>query len=511
MKLSGFQSNWLISFKSWLEKPCPSDEWLYRGQATKYPTILPSLLRGNAQKFYGNRLYDFDPRIAYTILADSPILKPETLYPEAISTQIDLDREGFTSYITGKRRSDGRIDFSKIIRALAQHYNFPTLFVDLTLDPWVAAAFATHRKTANGYTISDESGTVYRWPARRLSRGLLEIRSECDSEARCIEAIDLSGINKFLRRPRNQRSVLALPVRGPAFTPDSFETPGAAKAFIIPKQELFRNDMMEFSNREPFEIPQGRGEELAHRQAITMLSLFPNKIDLGYSYLTIMALLSLTVHYPESHEKLTNEQAKMRTKGFADGILAGSVILGHECFRLVLGSPLSKVSRQHSLRNAAHTLRVLADRAQEATKLMTTRNIFDKVAAFRKNVAIEMLRELVKDSPNERELLTEAMVNYQDYDIEFRFRDQQIVLVPKRFEPCNSKWVSYEIQRRILKSQDIIKNADNVPAYAFIKPKEYSHFFETFPSYPEYDESILNQIESVRTLMPNEEVFPAFI
>jgi len=395
MKLSVSQSDWLDSFRSWLKQPCPSDEWLYRGQATKYQTILPSLLRGNAQQFYGNRLYDIDFRIAYNILADSPILKPETLYPEAISTQIDLDREGFTSYITGKRPSDGHIGFSKIIRALAQHYGFPTLFVDLTLDPWVAAAFATHRLTANGYTILDESGTVYRWPARRLSRGLLEIRSECDSEARCIEAIDLSGINKYLRRPRNQSSVLAIPVTGPVFTPDSFEALGAALAFFIPKQELFVNDMMKFSGCETFEIPQGRGEELDHGHGTTMLFLFPDRIDIGYSYLTIIALLSLTVHYPESHEKLTNEQAKMRRRGFADGILAGSIILGHECFRLVPGSPFSNVSRQHSLRSAVYTLQVLADRAQEAMELMITRNVFDKAVASRRSVAIEMLRELV--------------------------------------------------------------------------------------------------------------------
>ena len=64
------------------------------------------------------------------------------------------------------------ITAEQLIRALAQHYDFPTFFVDISFSPAVAAFFATHEVREGRYVETGDSGVVHRWPAvRTLSPG----------------------------------------------------------------------------------------------------------------------------------------------------------------------------------------------------------------------------------------------------------------------------------------------------------------------------------------------------
>ena len=119
------------SFESWISEKCPSDIWLYRGQAAKYTTIIPSALRPNHNHSFCNRLYDINPQIADELLKRSLVCDIREPYPGIVNQKIDFTLEGPQTYL--KRDSDKNISWSRFIRALGQHYGFPTFFIDMTL------------------------------------------------------------------------------------------------------------------------------------------------------------------------------------------------------------------------------------------------------------------------------------------------------------------------------------------------------------------------------------------
>jgi hypothetical protein len=61
--------DWYEAFKVWAEEPSPAGEWVYRGQAARYRSVLPSFLRDPHRKLYRNRLYDIDYEVARSLFS----------------------------------------------------------------------------------------------------------------------------------------------------------------------------------------------------------------------------------------------------------------------------------------------------------------------------------------------------------------------------------------------------------------------------------------------------------
>jgi FRG domain len=111
-----------------------------------------------------------------------------------------------------------RVSFGELVRALAHHYGFPTFFVDLTLEPLVAAFFATYEYMDGRYVVREsEPSVVYRRPARRASSVRLQIPVEQPrgDGVSAVNAIDLTKTSRYVRRPHNRTRVLATPVSRP--------------------------------------------------------------------------------------------------------------------------------------------------------------------------------------------------------------------------------------------------------------------------------------------------------
>ena len=558
--MSTASPDWYANLQAWINRKSPLGEWLYRGQPAKYPSVTPALLRDKHRKLYANRLHYLELRIVLDLLSSSPVFGPETLYPGVVSWDVDFARQSFASYIMKEDEApDGLIGFAELMASLAQHYGFPTLFVDLSLDPIVSAAFATHELSDDGYSVSREEGVLYRWPAKRLSRGRLQIphldhsdiqkalfglpkeikpfwetvpdneylralatllTGQCPPEPKTpIKAVDLSGIHPFLRRPRNQAAVLAssvfLPVRVP--TPETLQTPGVAEHFSTHIDDLKFIDMSELPGCEKFVLPPGAGRELSERTGVTMDALFPDRIDLGYSYLSVMALHSIINSYPvDDHDTavLGEDLIRQSRKALQRGIEVGRMILDRECFRLVPGSPVTDLASQYSREDVLRQLLAQIEASYEAIQIIErgeNRKDVERAHAHFLDKAIEEL------DGRRQELETRLRDAAKPEGDPSRW-DNIVSRVLPDLHHSRQAWTDYgrgdtawivpEIEQRFERVRKIVDSGEMVPPYALDDPDAYRELVDAFPIEPSYERAVVEQTAAQRRWRPTEEAFP---
>jgi FRG domain-containing protein len=493
--------DWYEAFKAWTEEPSPAGEWVYRGQAARYRSVLPSFLRDPHRKLYRNRLYDIDYEVARSLFSTSPVFHEGGLYGDVISDNLGLvqERLGF-DLLGGPPSTHPRLSFYEIVRALSQHYGYPTLFIDVSLDPIVGAFFATYDCNNGQYTVRrDEPSVVYRWPAIRVSRSRLRIPhgGNADDDD-VINVCDISNINRFMMRPRNQRAALATPVYDPRPLYQPFRSP-ADRLEVV--------NMSELPCCERFDLPPGAGSVLTELQRVNPQALFPDRIDLGYSYVLVIALLSLAVHHPNATEPRPSDDrhADNLSRHYRDGLAAGRAILDRECLRLVEGCPLPTSLHSQTLAEASAALEHCIETALEASRLMGSEASQAHREVWRK------AREAAINAEAERrcKAWNEAVVQTLAPD---RIHPSDLGTVP-RYEITfddNLEWIIPELTKRGQQVRRIIEDAAMVPAYALAAPKRYRGIIDAMPSDPGYENEVNHLIAMRQLWISDEPLFPRF-
>lgn len=438
-----------------MAEPCPLDEWVYRGQPAQYENIIPSALRsGNAGRFT-DRLADLDPRSVNDLLMRSPVRAISAHMGEVIDANVDLTLEGPLSYLA--HRTAEAPTPSTIIRALGQHYGFPTCFVDLSTDPWVAAAFATVR---DGTILpnTETPGTVFRWPARRRSRSHLTIEN--------IDAVDLSGISPHFRRPVVQASVLAIPVSLPPLATETVSIPGVSRHFPSTLPSLASTDISLLSCCERFNLY--RPEE-GPRAVRDFALLFPNSIDLGYAYLTASALLSLITVFPENDDHYEPLERRTLKQQFELTLHAMTVVLARQASRLVPSLPLGPEVRT-SLPSAVHGVMSQVEIAGAAPAIIDC-----NANSFMARRALDRRRALLRLIPS----LSSRISEHSPLDV--MLVGGKLFAAPVEDGELDFSWVCSEVTAR---SQAFLEVADwsgMAPAWALVDPPSHESLIDTFP------------------------------
>jgi hypothetical protein len=493
---------WFRSFREWLDEPSPAGEWLYRGQAARYGSVLPSLLREPNRQFYAIELFELSGRVVDGVLSSSPLLGPARIHPHVATSQPDVELTHFAAAVFGTPPTVlPRLSVGEIVRALAQHYGFPTFFVDLSLDPLVAAFFATHEYTGGHYIVRESGpGAVYRWPAIRSSAARLELPADGAGDAEdTIKAIDLTGTSAYVRRPHNQRAVLATPVSRPP-------GPVPARPFVTPLEAYTVVDLCELESCESFVLPPGAGSELSALTGVGESALFPDRIDLGHSCVSLMAFLSMVVHHPDDGGQVHDESVRTNLlKRFDDAMSHAGSILEHESLRLVPGYRAA-LTKRHSLVECAAFLDVCANDARRAFAALDSPG----VAA----AAAENRRQLAKAAREQFAVVEEAwnaaMAGATGERQPLSASDGSAEEVEAVWHGPGRDWVLPEIERRREQIQDVVAYAALVPAYAFESEETYHRYLDAMPNDPEYEAEVRRLMGAQRVWMPDYEAFPAF-
>ena len=373
---------WYESFRQWLAEPSPLDEWLYRGQAARYGSVQPSLLREGHRQYYSIELYELGNRVVEGVLVPSPLLGPTRIHPAVITAPLDVGLTSFAASLLGTPPTMlPGVSLAEVVRALAQHYGFPTFFIDLSLDPIVAAFFAAYEYTDARYVVrASEPSVVYRWPAKRSSSARMQIPvdgSRADGVTD-INAIDLTQTSRYVRRPHNQRAVLATPVSRPL-------GPLPVLPFATPLEDMTLVDLAELGSCESFALPAGAGFDLTRLTGVSEDGLFPDRIDLGYSCLALVAFLSLVVHHPDDGDTARGHAAAFLLKRFQDALSYAASILDHESLRLVPGFRTSRSTRA-SVLECATFLRVCAEDGRRAVAALDSPRVSAAAEKSRKRL-----------------------------------------------------------------------------------------------------------------------------
>ncbi|MFQ5846362.1 MAG: FRG domain-containing protein [Candidatus Methylomirabilales bacterium] len=527
---------WLEELLAWADEPCPCDAWIYRGQAAKFPTVLPGYLRPTHRKFFGNRLHSLDTSLVRLLMertsrftatqlfgSEMPVL-PQPLAPSPSAT------------IGG---AAGPFHFAptqaEATAALAQHYGLPTLYVDVCFDAVVAAFFATHERVDGSFRPSGEPGRVFRWPARRRTELLLEIddpgrpdpadawvdamlagdlrdafkkgieeakRDAPLSRTPGLRIIDLTSMDQTVRRPHAQRGALACPIYfdGNPFAPEWL--PGAARAAIpTPLEELCFSDMSQLPVAEELTLPSQAGEQLEAATGVSESALFPDRIDLGCSFFSVAALLSIVSWgSPDdlaSAQALSIEGFKRRDalgKRLQRGLDAAGALIARESFRLLPRFPTASLKTSPSLGEAGDELRSQAAVAVEASRLMDSPENLEgrrqhamlaaqELSRARRSVAAEFCRDFEEKTGMRLELPPDAFS----------------VPPPIAAENLTSdhSWVSGEIRRRLECVEQILADANRLPAYAVLDPSLLPFDPDLFPTDDEYEETVRRQASAL--------------
>jgi hypothetical protein len=323
--------------------------------------LAASQLREVHLKTYANRLRALDLGIAKRLLASLP----SQLQHEAVDGSPGED-EGSAVRLAGDSRQDQEsITLAELFRTLAQHYGYPTMFADLTLEPLVAAFFATHTSTGGRYEpIANEPGVIYRWPALRIGKVGLHLlrRNPPAHEYDLIPALDLTHIHSAFARPRNQRAVMiALAFR--PFQVNVAEDPAGHPILEAPTHYLVTLDPTTLPTCERFQLPKGAGFDVASIAHDSLDALFPDRIDLGYSFISVAALLSLVAIDPDIYGSGTGSERST----FEAKMSAARTLIQRECFRLL--PSFSPPSLDMTLEEAAMTLQLAAAHGRDAARL----------------------------------------------------------------------------------------------------------------------------------------------
>jgi hypothetical protein len=483
-------ASWSAALREWIAEPCPAGEWVYRGQAARFETIVPSLLRGPNRAFYRNQLFDLDLSIADELLTTSPVFGDGGLFEHMIDNPGERGLESFLySVLGGPPVILPRLGNAEMVRALAQHYDYPTLFVDVSLDSVVSAMFATHSFAGGAAAVSDEAGVLYRWPARRTSPARLVIQAEAEvdgEEPAEVQVIDISRISPHMRRPRNQSAALAKPV----FDPKPLYQP-----YPSPVDALSVTDLAGLRCCERFELPAGAGATIASEYGVILDALFPDGIDLGYSYVSTTAFLSLTVH-DSAHEdqRLIDgpwPAGELRAY-YEHALRVGRSLLDRECLRLVEGCPVPESLHAFSLEEVQGSLEMFARTARKAMSIMGEPSVRE-----RSTIALQESSQARLDQ--RYALWRGALVDTVGAE-----RANEIAPVdPPRVEISfgPQEWISPELNRRLGRVRAIAGRAGYVPAFAFTDRTAHQRFLDALPSDDAYEAEMVRLIDSTRRWM----------
>lgn len=492
-------------FRKWISKKCPADEWVYRGQRASYENILPAIARGGNDRFFGNRLHNIEPRVAVDLFAMSPVFEVETLVHSDFLGGIDLDKEHYLAFLPDP--GSDKVSLSQFLRCLAQHYGVPTLCVDLTLDPWVALSFATNNSSNGNYEVSTVPGIVYRWPASRISESRMQLAYSSQHDiARTVDLLDISNCSPHFKRPLLQSSVLALPVEIPEFNASVFETPGAGRYHAVSFDDIEVADLLSDSSIESFRFDEADCIALASC-APSLDGLFPNIIDLGYSYLSLIGLVSIIAMPPQPENEFIEdrvpEEYRGRTEAQYDNIInVASAILERECFRLVPEVSLStQLSR--NVKIAVLELHAQAKLALEAIGMLNNAEQIDSYRRLARELSFRMLGEMNSDFS---ERLRKTLPS--DYIVYFNYAEGKIEAGPFGNYPKFTDWIEPEIKSRLAVVDGVTDFASFAPAYAFGGISEHRIFLETLDSNRDYQTQVENAVQAIRNTHQGFLCFP---
>lgn len=396
---------------------------------------------------------------------------------------------------------------SEIVEALAQHYGFPTCLVDLTLDPFVAGFFATHNwiESRHRYEMSEkDGGIVFRWPAVTKSKARLSISicgaPEAEGDYKEIPAVDLTHISPFARRPYNQRAVLANPV----FSPHWVQPPRPFRT-----QDFFLVDMARLANCEQFLLPPAAAIDLCAARNVSEPALFPNRVDLGYSYLSLIALLSLLVHHPdETPLKRSKAEKTGLRRLFTEGIRAAQTILEWETRRLVRGYPLKRPTDM-SLFDAELMLLARVEMARSAIDLMP--KMRDVVRTELHRLKEDAIAQIPKRLETFRDAIART-VGPDDIDRALILEGEHLeaLLRTQQLFPTDHNDILPTLEQRVERVKEIMAYTEKVPSYAVLDTSRRVAF-DMLASDAEYESEVRTQIEAVKSWLKDVDIFPKWI
>ena len=271
--------------------------------------------------------------------------------------------------------------------------------------------------------------------------------------------------------------------------------------------------MAKLPSCERFQLPPGAGHELTELTGVSANALFPDRIDLGYSYLSIIALLSLIIHNPDRWGVPRDEEPGVDglRKRFNDGIHTGQIVLDRECFRLVPECPVTETQRGHTRLDAEMDLLLYVQDARKAIRAVGSEEISKRKRILREKLEAAASEEIERKRAAWDAALWEAFGNDTErwWAAEQAFGYPESIDVGLRYwdTPSSTDWVLPEIDRRYRLVQDIVQNAGKVPAYAVRDPVKYSSLIDALPSAPQYEEEVTSQVSAHRLWLPEEPVF----
>lgn len=448
---------WYDDFAEFAREERDAGEWLYRGQPVRFTSVVPSLMRPRNQWMHQNKLASFEPRIARALSTGSPHYDLGQIYP-------GLDTSGDMATLPDATPMNeiGTITAEQLIRALAQHYDFPTFFVDVSFSPAVAAFFATHEFRDGRHVETDGPGVVHRWPAVRTSQARL-VMGDAD-----IEVLDLQPVTSSFLRPHQQRAGMAMPVRKPFsfFEPETLAGPKAVSPFVTPMSELQLVDLAALPSCRKFTLPQGAARELRKRLGISPRALFPDSIDFGYSYFVMATFLSMAIHEPGYFGPDPQHDELLRGM-YERGIAAGRSILDREYFRLRGGTLVNRPSM--SFQECVAALNAQADGARQAIQFMIEaagndpklRRSQERLTRQSYKVAAKRHRELrrrLRDNPALASALPE--------------KPRRSAFTPRQPD-VGAEWAAPELERRFSALTGMLQFADTLPLHLLTAAPEH--------------------------------------
>jgi hypothetical protein len=230
-----------------------------------------------------------------------------------------------------------------------------------------------------------------------------------------------------------------------------------------------------------------------------MDALFPDRIDLGYSYLSVIALLSLILHHPDDQAMTLHEEGIARNlrEHFEAGILAARVILDRECLRLVPDCPRSETLSSHTLLEARLAILSHSETARSASRRINDMAVTEHTQQWRQKMEAATRNEIKR-----RIEIWNAEVRKVSGD-----DSGNVVEVEPRnigWRDAGTDWILPELDRRAERVLEIIDTADNVPAYALNDTVKYENMLDAFPVNSRYNEEVNRQIEAQELWTRNE-------
>ena len=447
---------WYDDFAAFAQEECDTGEWLYRGQPARFTSVVPSLMRPSNQWMHYNKLASFEPRIAKALSTGSPHYDLDQIYP-GLDTSADM-----VVLPDATPMNVSTITAEQLIRALAQHYDFPTFFVDISFSPAVAAFFATHEVREGRYVETGDSGVVHRWPAVRTSESRLVIRG---AE---VDVLDLRPVTSSFLRPHQQKAGVAMPVRKPfnLFEPETLAEPKTVSPFVTPISEFQLVDLAALPSCQKFTLPRGAATELRERLGVSQRALLPDSIDFGYSYFVMATFLSMAIHEPGYFGPNPKYDPLLRGM-YERGIAAGRSILGREYFRLRGGALVNRPTI--SFRESVMTLNGQADAARQAIQLMIAAagGDYPEFDRARKRLARRSYAVAAKRHRELRRLLRSDPASAPELP-----QKPRRSAFSSRSPDVGTEWAPAEFERRFSALTEMLQFADTLPLHLLTAPPE---------------------------------------